>query len=418
VDRIFYGWIVLAGLFLIYMASNGIVLNAIPTFYPSMIQEFGWSEAEVTQPAGLFFLASAAASLIGGVLVDKYPVKRLMIVGLLMVTAALGSVGLITNLSQFILIYLVFAMGLAIGGLIPSMVLLTRWFVQFRGIAVGILLMANNFGGSVFNFLIGGIIDDSGWRLTVFILAGIGGLMMLIPVLFVVKNRPEDVGAYPDGADAPPQNLAEASVANSAVGPTLKEALQSPVFYLLAFVTAVMWFCIIGLLQHQPIYFGQDLQLNAELLGGVIGIFFLFGFAGNILFGFLSDRFDKSTIMLVATVTLATGIALIRFASADATMVFYAYAMVAGLGYGGSFTMIQLTIADFFAGASYGKILGVFTFVDTLAGSMGAIVLGSMRVADGSYIQSFNIMLGLCVVSIIFVVILMQIRRSQRMQPA
>ena len=417
-DRIYYGWIVLAGLFLIYMASNGIVLNAIPTFYPSMIQEFGWSESEVTQPAGLFFLGSALASLVGGALVDKYPVKRLMIAGLIMVTVALGSVGLVSNLTQFILIYLVFAIGLAIGGLIPSMVLLTRWFVQFRGIAVGILLMANNFGGSVFNFLIGGIIDESGWRIAAFTLAGLGGLMMLIPVLFIVKNRPEDIGSHADGADAPATNFAEASAGASVSGLTLIDAFKSPVFYLLAFVTAVMWFSIIGLLQHQTIYFGQDLQLSSEVLGGVIGIFFLFGFAGNIVFGFLSDRFDKSTVMLVATVTLAAGIALIRFASADATMVIYAYALVAGLGYGGSFTMIQLTIADFFAGASYGKILGVFTFVDTLAGSMGAIVLGSMRVADGNYIQSFNIMLGLCVVSIIFVGILMQIRRSQKALPA
>ena len=416
-DRIYYGWIVLAGLFLIYMASNGIVLNAIPTFYPSMIQEFGWSESEVTQPAGLFFLGSAVASLVGGVLVDKYPVKNLMFVGLIMVTGALAAVGLVANLSQFIVIYLVFAIGLALGGLIPSMVLLTRWFVQFRGIAVGILLMANNFGGSVFNFLIGGIIDESGWRMAAFTLAGLGGVMMLIPLFFIVKNRPADIGAHPDGAASPVANVSEAGAA-SVLGPTLMEALKSPVFYLLAFVTAVMWFCIIGLLQHQTIYFGQDLSLTPEVLGGVIGTFFLFGFAGNIVFGFLSDRFDKSTVMLVATVTLGTGIALIRFASADATMLIYAYAVVAGLGYGGSFTMIQLTIADFFAGASYGKILGVFTFIDTLAGSMGAIVLGSMRVAENSYIPSFNIMLGLCVVSIISVGILMQIRRSRAAQLA
>ena len=41
--NVYYGWWVLAGLFLIYAASNGIVLNTLPIFYPELIKEFAWN---------------------------------------------------------------------------------------------------------------------------------------------------------------------------------------------------------------------------------------------------------------------------------------------------------------------------------------------------------------------------------------
>jgi len=75
----------------------------------------------------------------------------------------------------------------------------------------------------------------------------------------------------------------------------------------------------------------------------------------------------------------------------------YAYAAVYGIGFSGTFAMIQVVVAEFFAGASYGRILGVFTMVDTLAGAMGTKALGAMRVAGGSYLPAFDLLIGLCV---------------------
>ena len=48
-------WTVLSGLFFIYMASNGIVMHTLPLLYPELIDSFGWTEAEVTLPATVFF---------------------------------------------------------------------------------------------------------------------------------------------------------------------------------------------------------------------------------------------------------------------------------------------------------------------------------------------------------------------------
>ena len=73
------------------------------------------------------------------------------------------------------------------------------------------------------------------------------------------------------------------------------------------------------------------------------------------------------------------------------------------MGYSGAFTMIQLLIAEHYAGKSYGLILGVFTMIDTLAGSIGIRTIGQLRASTGSYKTSFEVMLTLCIIATVLV---------------
>ena len=68
-------------------------------------------------------------------------------------------------------------------------------------------------------------------------------------------------------------------------------------------------------------------------------------------------------------------------------------AIFLGIGYSGTFTMIQLLIADFFMGKSFGSILGIFMMIDTLAGSAGIYLLGSFRKSSGDYSSAFLTMI-------------------------
>lgn len=68
--------------------------------------------------------------------------------------------------------------------------------------------------------------------------------------------------------------------------------------------------------------------------------------------------------------------------------------------------MIQLVLAEYFSGASYGKILALITMVDSLAGSAGVNYLGQVRVAQGSYLPAFDLLIVVCAVSAILVMVL------------
>ena len=76
-------------------------------------------------------------------------------------------------------------------------------------------------------------------------------------------------------------------------------------------------------------------------------------------------------------------------------------AIIFGLGYSGTFTMIQLYIIDLFGGAAYGTILGLLSFIDTLCASIGVAMLGSMRKMNGNYEKAFLLMIVLTVFSLL-----------------
>ena len=92
----------------------------------------------------------------------------------------------------------------------------------------------------------------------------------------------------------------------------------------------------------------------------------------------------------------------------------YGYAVVYGIGFSGTFTMIQLTIAELFAGPTYGRILGLYVAVDTVSASIGIFTLGAIRVQMGSYVPAIDLMLGMVVVSLICVYAIKRTVERQR----
>jgi MFS transporter, OFA family, oxalate/formate antiporter len=418
-SRVFYGWIVLAGLCITYAASNGILLNTLPLFYPPLIEEFKWDAAEVTGPASLSFFATAILSLFVGYLVDKFAPRPMMIMGSIIFVGVLLAYRYISTLDQMKMIYVGFSCALALNGILPSMVVTSRWFKRYRGLAVGILLMASSFGGAVLPLIVGPILAEEGWRETLLLVAGLGFVMMVLPCVFILRNDPTEKNTVPDGKiDSEVKTIEEVQAKGIAAGITITEAMKTPMFYLLAFSTAVMWFCISGVIQHQSIYLGRDLGLPGPRLAQVFSVFFFSSVIGKVLFGWLSDHFAKVNIMLAATANLTIGLIVLRLVEGDSMVSILSYAVIYGIGFSGAFTMIQLMIAELFAGPTYGRLLGVYVFIDTLAGGVGIAVLGKMRVAMESYLPAINLMIGLCVAAFVCVLLIKRDIAARQLVPA
>ena len=412
--KIFYGWWVLLGLFLVYTATNGILIHTLPLMYPELIKEFGWDAEEVTRPASIFFLVVAIITPFMGALADRFSTRMVTLAGCIILVAALAYYPSITSLNQMMIIYLVFSLGLAASGLVPNMLILTRWFERYRGIAVGVLLMGSSMGGALFPLIVKDVLIDQGWREAMTLVAIIGGVMMIVPLIILVRNFPQDRGLYPDGrADAEPEAIA-ATPESRGADMTLLQALKTPTFYLLAFCTGALWFCIVGVLQHQSIYMTNDLGVDMAKVPVIFSLFFWCAIVGKLLFGYLGDRFNKTMIMLLAITNLFIALFLLRTATADSMTTLYLYAIVCGIGFSAGFTMVQVLIAEFFSGASFGKILGVFTMIDSIAGAMGIKYLASVKVARDGYAYGLEVMMGLCVAAAVCVCVLIFRHRNAR----
>ncbi len=412
-NRIFFGWWVLLGTFLFYAAIVGILVYTLPLLYPELIREFGWNSEQVTGPATLYFLTGAIIMPFFSPLFDRYSVRLIMCFGVMALVGGLIAFASIQTVTHLTLIFLVFALGQVAAGLVPNMVLLTRWFVRHRGIAVGITLLGASVGGAVFPLIVKQVLANGDWQDAVLVLAVIGGIIMVVPLLFFIRSHPAEMGLEPDGGAGAIDIKTQPSWKE---GPTLREALRMPAFYLLAFATGALWFCVNGILQHQTIFMSTETGLDMGSLPLVISLFFWSAVVGKLLFGWLSDRFDKTLVMFMSVINLMCGLVILRLSNADNMLTFYLYAAVFGIGFSGAFTMIQLVIAEFFAGRSYGKILGIFTMVDVGSGGIGIKAIAMMQVSFGSYLPVFEVLIGLCCTVAIIVFMLYRIRQNTSRQ--
>lgn len=402
-ERVYYGWLVLAALFIIYSITNGVILNTLPLFYPNLSEDFGWTQDQVTRPAQLLFLIVAIFSPVAGLYVDKISNKKMMIAGGLLLLCGFVLFNQIQSLSALMVVYIIFSVGITLAGIIPSMKIVTNWFYKNRGVAVGILLVGSSIGGAIFNPIAGHLIQDMGWRSALLVLGVIAFALIFIPLVFVIKENPKGVKKaerqYREEFSGVGDGFAKGGLAID-----YGSLFTSGVFYLMLFVTGAMWFCIVGIIQHQALFI-KDLNtaVNSSIL---LSLFFVFSVLGKVIFGKLSDKYAKRSIMFLAVCNLALGALVLSIVKLNPDVLLWIYAVVFGIGFSGTFTMIQLLIAEYYQGPSYGKVLGVFTMIDTIAGVLGIMVLGKMRTAFGSYDYSFWLMLGLSMISAVVVLLI------------
>jgi sugar phosphate permease len=239
------------------------------------------------------------------------------------------------------------------------------------------------------------------------------GIMMLLPYLFIIRSRPEEKGLLPDGDFIGTTTIDMPAKPEQPEGPTLGAALRNPAFYIIAFATGALWFTMNGIYNNQSFFMSDELGLSRNVYSLIFSAIFWFAITGKLLFGYLSDRCDKILLMFFVVILLIIGLVFLRLSSAGNLLSLYAYAAVFGLGFGGTFTMIQLVIAEFFEGRSFARILGILTSVDVACGGLAITVLARMRTAfGGSYLPVIEILIGLTCVNAFMVLFLFLKRRK------
>ena len=384
-------WIVLSGLFLVYMASNGVTLHTLPLLYPELMDSFGWQATEVTLPATVFFVIGAITSPPAGWLLDRYSSRVIIAIGSMLLTLGLLAYSATNNLWQLVAVYALLGLALSLCGLVSNMVMLTGWFDSGRGRATGILLMASSLGGALFPLAVGSGIEQLGWRQTVLLTGvGVGSMMLGSAWLLLRDGRRVMPGLPPPGPSSDPEQR-------------VIPRLLTRRFATIVFATGSLWFIIIALTQHQSIHLARDVGLARSSLPSVFSLFFGCSVVGKFCFGLLSDRFDLHRVMASAILMLAIALVALSQMAVGANALLYCYAVLAGLGFSGAFTCIQILIAAHYSGPLYGRILATIVLIDTLCGALGTQTIARVREWQGDYTDAFIGMAALAMLSAMMV---------------
>lgn len=391
--RFFYGWIIVAISTLALVISNGLSIGGLPVFYKP-IQEDLLSLGSVTAQtkdavtglgAGLTFLLAGVFSLLIGFLISRSGSKKFMIAGTLILGSGLVYYSFASTPIDVYLSHSLLGLSLGFVGVMIQTVLISNWYRRRRGLAMGIVLTGTSFGGVLIPIVATPLISSYGWRTAIQLLSLLVWLVLLPGIIIFVKDKVQDIGQNFDGDDVQNETLVDSDPIE---GSTLREALRSPLFWLIGLCAILIFYPIFTISQQFNLYLQNNVGVSRELAATAQSILFVTSVGGKFLFGWLCDRFPtRQVIMVCCFVMFLSTVMLVGFISPATIFVFL---IPFGLGYGGTFVLIQLLTVESFGLKDIGKILGAVTLIETTGGFLGSLITGKLAsMNSGDYTLAF-----------------------------
>ncbi len=385
-SRVFYGWVVVACAFTILCVAYGIQFS-FGVFMPEIVKDTGWGRDTLSLPYALYIFLYSALGAVSGRLTDRWGPRLVITTG-----GCLLGIGIILTSQATALWHMYVFLGIiAASGMsaayVPCNATVVRWFIEKRGLALGLTSSGASFGTFLFPPLAAALIAAYGWRSAYLILGLIGLIVIGLCAAFTVRD-PEQMGLHPDGQiPASPSSFSSTSqmVASNNEW-TLAEAKRTAPFWLLNLIFTLTWLVVFMPMVH-IVPFAVDLgipQFRAAMTISVIG---LAGSVGRLFIGTISDRFGRVATLGLCFVLQALGFLGFTISSGLATL--YPAAAIFGLSYGGVTALFPAIIGDFFGRLSVGAIAGFIFAVSGAPAAFGPLIAGYLYTITGSYSLAF-----------------------------
>jgi MFS family permease len=399
-QKIFYGWWIVLATNIICMFGYGTWLYSFGVFFKPMSEEFGWTRAMTSGAYALRSVEGGIASPIVGWAVDKYGSRRLILIGAVIAGAAFVMMPLVNSLMGFYLIYgIVLSAGMSAMLYLPAWTVIAKWFDRRLSMAMAILSVGAGVGGLICAPLAAVMVTQFGWR-SAFVGMGVFIWCVVIPLAFVVRERPEDMGLRPDGdvpssASAPARGglLAFASGmaplrGGTGADYTLGEALRSSSFWFIALAFFFQGMAHSTVTVH-TIPALTDAGIPVETAAISIGLLTLVSIIGRLVFGVMGDHLDKRYLFMVSYTMMGLGMLVLMKANSMALV--WLFIFLFGVGFGGNIPLMPAIRAEYFGRRALGKIQGVMNPVMMIAGAVGPILAGHLFDTTGTYRVAFLI---------------------------
>lgn len=385
--RVHYGWIVVAVMFTVTLIGVGV--RAAPSVLLVPLQHsFGWTADTISGAISVNILLLGLVGPFMTALMQRFGIKRTLLGALTLLL--LGSIGsaFVTQVWELYLTWgLLIGLGASAVGFGSAALVANRWFVEKRGLVVGLLTASNASGQLVFLPLLASLAGAFGW-VSVPIAVALA-LLALIPVvwlLFVERPSAVGLGSYGAPSEAPPPPITGNPFGNAIRG--LTHGARSLDFWLLAGSFAVCGFSTNGLIGTHMIAYCMDHNIPEVAAAGVmasLGVFDLFGTIGS---GWLSDRFNPRILLFWYYGLRGLALLALPFTDFDAVSLGI-FAMLYGLDWVATVPPTVMLTNQVFGRQQAPVIVSWIFCAHQIGGSLAAVGAGAVRTATGSYMVAF-----------------------------
>jgi MFS family permease len=374
---VFYGWWILAASVVIELFGLGFGIFAITTVYPSVIETFpAWPRWVVFLPTSIVIATAGALAWVTGVLVDRFPIRRLFVAGIVVQSAALLAFSRVETQTQYLAAAVFLGIGLAGVTILPNQVLVSRWFRARVGLVNGVILGATALGAALAPMLITRLVEALGdWRAAFTWIAALAFGPPMAVVLLVIRDRPEDLGLRPYGATEP--------AAGGEPGYTLRQSVRTTSFWALAAVILFSGMPCYSFNKHVLVFL-QELGYPKVAAADLKSLYFAVSGCARVSFGYLADRFDTRRVVLAHVACIALAYPLV-LAVPTVPAVLYPCLVVLGIGYGGLLPAIPVLTVQRFGRAHLGSLLGAYKIPYDVAAAGAPLLTAALYDRFGGY---------------------------------
>ena len=409
--RIYPGWWIVLATASGQLIQGGFVFWCMGLYTATFEDVFGAPRAQINLIETCLTVATNLLSPVAGILIDRWSIRHLMIIG--MVAMGLGLL-ILSQAGTLFQVWVVWAslipLGVLLIGAIPSAALVSRWFIRRRGLALGLTATGSSLGGFLVPPLMTWLFLEWDWRTGLQVGACI--CFAVIPIFFwLLRNEPADLGlsGEPNEASANSSKHTAETITADAGDWGIPQLLRSQIFWLQMIVSGSLLAVTLGMLANLSLH-AKDLGVTGQSTAVLYSIIAICSFSGKAVTGYLMDRFGIQRCGYLICAFLSSGLMILLSVQNYSGLV--AGAFVMGLGYGGVVPLWTNMPARAFGAGSVGRALGVMNPLHIPITATSAPLAGYISDTTGSYDGVFWMYGTCCAVAAIGLTIMGSVLKS------
>jgi MFS family permease len=375
--------------FVVLIGASG--FRSAPGVLIVPLQEtFGWSRATISLAVSINLILFGFMGPFAAAMMDRFGIRRVLTGALVTISAGAFLTIFMTQPWQLYLLWGV-AVGLGTGSMatVLAATVANRWFVARRGLVIGVLTAASATGQLVFLPLLAWLASRHGWQ-SVSIAIAVATVLVIPLVLMFARNRPEDIGLLRYGAtgDEPPPPERRNPIA-MAFG-SLKLAVGSGAFWLLAGSFFICGATTNGLIGTHFIPAGIDHGMTEIAAANMLALIGIFDIVGTTASGWLTDRFDPRRLLFAYYGLRGLSLILLPFAFDLPRFAIIAFIVFYGLDWVATVPPTISLATQSFGVAQSALVYGWIFAAHQLGAASAAYAAGWLRTEQGDYVLAFT----------------------------
>lgn len=385
--NIFYGWYIVMACILLNSVGMG-VIGMSGIFFSDIMETMEINQTQVSMIVMFITIGTLAGGAVAGKIIDQLGERKTILFFGIAASLFTGGLGIVSEINYMYGVAILSGIAIFITSVVTVPALITSWFVEKRGLAIGLVMAGTGLSPTLIAPYLAPVISVQGYQVGYIHLA----VIMLVTTLFavlVIKNKPQTIGlnAYGDRAESHTsiKETENTTTKYSAADIDFKSAIKSPSFICFVGFGMSTVFLAAGIVIQVPSYLAFE-GISAQMIGFVLAGFGICLVLSKVAAGLMFDKFGiywGNVIFFIITMLALFSLLLVpdRFG-------LILYMLVGGAGFTFGSVSNPIMVSTMYGGKDYSKILSIYMLFYSLGAVFASLISGMIIDAFG-----FNILI-------------------------